>query len=35
MEYAALVRCCKDLGVAWELWDPKRVEVLRKKLASK
>lgn len=31
LEYAALVRCCKDLGVATELWDPKRAEDYRKK----
>ncbi|KAJ1564923.1 hypothetical protein HK405_013619 [Cladochytrium tenue] len=28
-KYAALVRCCKDLGVALELWDPPAVSRLR------
>ncbi|KAI9339162.1 mitochondrial genome maintenance MGM101-domain-containing protein [Zopfochytrium polystomum] len=27
--YAAMVRCCKDLGVATELWDPAVVNKLR------
>ncbi|KAI9027834.1 mitochondrial genome maintenance MGM101-domain-containing protein [Hyaloraphidium curvatum] len=31
LEYAALVRCCKDLGVASALWDPKFVARFRKK----
>lgn len=35
MEYAALVRCCKDLGVAYELWDPQRSAELRKAVQGK
>ncbi|KAJ3159997.1 hypothetical protein HDU86_001262 [Geranomyces michiganensis] len=28
-DHAALVRCGKDLGIATELWDPRRVNLLR------
>lgn len=31
LEYTALVRCCKDLGVASELWDRKYLDKFRKK----
>ncbi len=30
LKYTALVRCCKDLGIAYELWDPNS-RFLRKK----
>ncbi|KAJ3331958.1 hypothetical protein HDU76_001686 [Blyttiomyces sp. JEL0837] len=33
-EYAAMVRCCKDLGIAWELWDKTSVDALRARIAK-
>jgi hypothetical protein len=26
----ALMRCCKDLGIAWELWDPRFIREFKK-----
>jgi Mitochondrial genome maintenance MGM101 len=26
----ALMRCCKDLGIAWQLWDPVFIKKFKK-----